>query len=669
MPNQISRREAIQRLGLEDQASADEIKKAYRHLAIKYHPDKHPDDPKTTERQFIDVTEAYDILTSSAGADLQEMGLRGPEAFTSRLSRWAQEIGGDAKARRETERRERDKKDAEREAKRQERQEQLRNEWREEYDRSRSEGKQISPKPKEGRFMTLEELSEEITRKEKYASARKQTTSPLKPDASTGARVQEWEYHPQPKTKPIHSKPETELSTEERIRHYYKQAEDLVLKETGSGLALDIIVNRIVGKHKVAEGEINELLAQAVVYTKRVLYHEVKTIPKEEVAETSKTIVQAKSIEQLLVTGSAVQAILSEWDVGRNTFLIADDSRDYSQPRRYGLFFKSTYQALLPHCKSQEDIPRLAKVIDAALKYEDGRKTYQENTEEIANLIATAVSGVTLEFAEEIFRKISHSLKSHFPGSQYYPPLKSISRQYQQVKDSLDSIIAEGYTSEEVLGILSIIERIQDYDETHFGVRSFKNIADFILAIKEIVPRDKLALTQRLVEPLAVGGWGYGQDIFERVVGSWRNIVRDVLPFYESLDEEQNSLFNRSMTALKQLQGREYSLNGRTEQLSWTKEISANVEAAAYAGKLIVEEALRCPNPRKVIDEFSNFLREYRYSEFFPIRRKKDWMPLTPTAKQREAYTYLSELQNKHNGAPLKLSPDQLGKVIEIYFK
>ena len=49
-------------LGLEKTASADQIKKAYRKLAMKYHPDKNPDDKKAEER-FKELTEAYAVLS------------------------------------------------------------------------------------------------------------------------------------------------------------------------------------------------------------------------------------------------------------------------------------------------------------------------------------------------------------------------------------------------------------------------------------------------------------------------------------------------------------------------------------------------------------------------------------------------------------------------------
>jgi len=48
-------------LGVERSASQDEIKKKYRKLAAKYHPDRNPDDP-TAEKKFKELGEAYEVL-------------------------------------------------------------------------------------------------------------------------------------------------------------------------------------------------------------------------------------------------------------------------------------------------------------------------------------------------------------------------------------------------------------------------------------------------------------------------------------------------------------------------------------------------------------------------------------------------------------------------------
>jgi len=59
----MSKRDFYEILGLSKSASDDEIKKAYRKLAIKYHPDKNPDD-KAAEEKFKEAAEAYEVLSN-----------------------------------------------------------------------------------------------------------------------------------------------------------------------------------------------------------------------------------------------------------------------------------------------------------------------------------------------------------------------------------------------------------------------------------------------------------------------------------------------------------------------------------------------------------------------------------------------------------------------------
>lgn len=60
----MAKRDYYEVLGVSKNATADEIKKAYRKLAIKFHPDKNPDD-KEAEEKFKEAAEAYDVLSNA----------------------------------------------------------------------------------------------------------------------------------------------------------------------------------------------------------------------------------------------------------------------------------------------------------------------------------------------------------------------------------------------------------------------------------------------------------------------------------------------------------------------------------------------------------------------------------------------------------------------------
>jgi molecular chaperone DnaJ len=81
----ITSKDYYQILGVKKDASEEEIKKAYRKLALKYHPDKNPNNPEA-ERKFKEAAEAYEVLSNeekrklydARGAEgLRDMGFEG----------------------------------------------------------------------------------------------------------------------------------------------------------------------------------------------------------------------------------------------------------------------------------------------------------------------------------------------------------------------------------------------------------------------------------------------------------------------------------------------------------------------------------------------------------------------------------------------------------------
>ena len=76
------KRDYYEVLGVNKDASDDEIKKAYRKLAKKYHPDANPDNKKEAEAKFKEVNEAYENLSDPQKRRMyDQFGHNGPQGF------------------------------------------------------------------------------------------------------------------------------------------------------------------------------------------------------------------------------------------------------------------------------------------------------------------------------------------------------------------------------------------------------------------------------------------------------------------------------------------------------------------------------------------------------------------------------------------------------------
>ncbi len=92
----MPKRDYYEVLGVAKNASPDEIKRAYRRMAIKYHPDKNPDNKQEAEAKFKECAEAYEVLSDTEKRQRYDQfghdGLRGVGMRDYTHMKW-QDIG------------------------------------------------------------------------------------------------------------------------------------------------------------------------------------------------------------------------------------------------------------------------------------------------------------------------------------------------------------------------------------------------------------------------------------------------------------------------------------------------------------------------------------------------------------------------------------------------
>ena len=76
------KRDYYEVLGVDKNATDEELKKAYRRLAKKYHPDANPDNKEEAEKNFKEVNEAYEVLSDAQKRRMyDQFGHEGPAGF------------------------------------------------------------------------------------------------------------------------------------------------------------------------------------------------------------------------------------------------------------------------------------------------------------------------------------------------------------------------------------------------------------------------------------------------------------------------------------------------------------------------------------------------------------------------------------------------------------
>ncbi len=84
----MSKRDYYEVLGVSRDVNEADLKKAYRRLAMKYHPDRNSDDPQAEEK-FKEASEAYEVLSAAHARTPRQIRKLWTTALDAVLGAWA----------------------------------------------------------------------------------------------------------------------------------------------------------------------------------------------------------------------------------------------------------------------------------------------------------------------------------------------------------------------------------------------------------------------------------------------------------------------------------------------------------------------------------------------------------------------------------------------------
>jgi|GEM_PF-7050627 len=398
---------------------------------------------------------------------------------------------------------------------------------------------------------------------------------------------------------------------------------------------------------------------EILIYVDRDLFSQHYDLQSPEVVSTTHLLQKASTMEQLVFGIIAAEGVLRECGT-----VFTPESGD-----RFQHLFKQLYNSFWPKGSNPDaGLKETANLIKHLQRYTQNT-LLEQRTKEMVELAVVALDpqeDLSLAEITEKLLQIYQCLRSvHAKGEV---PRNKVGERYRDYLNVEHDLRDRGYSKSELQNLRDMMWRIQGYNKNKL-VLSLKGVANFLGLLAESIPKELLPLASAMVEPLKVGASSYENYHLGDTQQEWVRVFREYLPFYSRLEHNGISLYNQVMTRLESA-SKPLMRDMAPPLPDYASGYHITLEAAAYAGQKMTEEALTSPKPQKFLEEFGFFLKGYRQSEFYKGNRTEQKrerarvFPLTP--KMTQAYSLMYKTHQTCPGG-LSIKKDLMQELINIY--